>query len=529
VANPEDFEIIPDMGSPLPPPQQNRWWLWLAGAAILFVFAFAVGVGWTTLSDRVGTGTATEAPIAAVTSQAVITFTATSSTSPAAQQTATAQAGAGGAPAATHVTPPAAATPTSLPTPPPTRVCDVPLDPQFAALFDPGALGCPAAPTTIVWAAYEGFERGAMLWRSDDNLSYVLYGDGTWAPSNETWDGQEASLRGEAPSGLYRPERGFGYIWGVRDDVFARLGWATMPEKGFCAAIQPFEQGFALASAPVASCTAENLYNNAADASWRPLVMVFDNSGRWRSGAISGAPAVNPPVTAVPAGTTTAAPVADAAARPAQNGVFPARRGQPVTLDGRFEDWPGPWLPIDAVIQGRDQWSGPADLSAVFQVMWAPGGLYLAVQVNDDVLRAGPDGSDQWQGDGVELQFDRRLADDFADTRANDDDTQLGLAPDPEFFFVRGYRWLPLAAESSFLPPGVVATSPGGYAIEVLIPWLYFDLSASELYPGLQVGFNLSISDNDSDAPAQQTVISASPARTTHDNPTEWGTLLVGN
>ena len=534
MANPDDFEIIPEASGQGAPPSRPRWWLWLAGAALLFVFAFAVGVGWTTLADRLG-GDATEAPIAAVTSQPVATFTPTSDAAPATPSGATPAGGATAAPGATPQ-----ATPTPLPTPtapPPTRVCAVPLDPQFAASFDPGVLGCPVAPTNIFWAAYEGFERGAMLWRSDTNLSYILYGDGTWAPSNETWNGQEPPWRGDPPAGLYRPERGFGYIWGVRDDVFTRLGWATMPEKGFCAAVQSFEQGFALASAPVPSCTAENLYNQAADASWRPLLLTFSDDGRWRSGALAGTPGgVNPPppatsapVPPTPTTPTTPTLVADTSTRPAPNGLFTARRGQPITLDGRFEDWPGPWQPVNAVIQGREQWGGASDLGGFMQMLWAPEGLYLAVQVTDDVLRAGPDGSDQWQGDGIELQFDRRLADDFTDTRANDDDTQIGLAPDRAFQFVRGYRWLPLAAESRFDPPGAVTTAPGQYALEVLIPWLYFDVSAAELAPGLRYGFNLSINDNDGDAPAQQSVISASPARTTHDNPTEWGTLLLEN
>ncbi len=526
MANPDDYEIIPDASGQGAPPSRPRWWLWLAGAGLLFVFAFAVGVGWTTLADRLG-GAATEAPIAAVTSRPVATFTPTSTTAPEAAATAD------GVSAATPaITPPATATPLPTPTaPPPTRVCTVPLDPQFAASFDPGALGCPVAPTSIVWAAYESFERGAMLWRSDTNLSYILFGDGSWTPSNETWNGQEPPWRGEPPPGFYRPERGFGYIWGVRDDVFTRLGWATMPEKGFCAAVQNFEQGFALASVPAPSCTAENLYNQATDASWRPLWLTFINDGRWRSGPLAGAPGgvtAPPTATSLPVPPTATAVSSAADMRPAANGVFTARRGQPITLDGRFEDWPGPWLPVSAMIQGREQWNGASDLGGVMQMMWTPEGLYLAVQITDDVLRAGPDGSDQWQGDGVELQFDRRLIDDFADTRANDDDTQLGLAPDAAFQYVRGYRWLPLAAESRFDPPGVVTTAPGQYTLEVQIPWLYFDLNGADLQPGARFGFNLSINDNDGETPAQQTVLSASPARTTHDNPTEWGTLVLG-
>jgi len=535
VANPEDFEIIPDRAPDAPPPDRKRLWLWVVAAALLFVFAFAVGVGWATLTERLGPGTATEAPVVAITSQpgqtpSPVTPTVSmggGSTEGAATETAT-NGGATSTPGAAP-SPTPTSTPWPTPTlPPPTRVCAVPLDPQFSTIFDPGALGCPVAPTSIVWAAYERFERGAMLWRSDTNLTYILYNnDGTWAPSNETWDGRETRWRGESPPGLYHPERGFGYVWGVRDDIFARLGWATMPEKGFCAAIQPFEQGVALAGAAVSSCTPENLYNSVFDADWRPLLYAFEDRGRWRGTEIVWAPGgATPAATIIPSPTATV--VTDTSMRPAQNGVFTARRGQPTALDGRFNDWPGAWHQFTAVIQGRDQWSGPSDLSAAFQVMWAPEGLYLAVAVNDDVLRAGPDGSNLWQGDGVEIQFDRRLVDDFFDTRANDDDTQIGLSPDDAFQYVRGYRWLPLSGEARFDPPGAVTTTPGQYAMEVLIPWLYFDLSAAELSPGMRFGFNVSVNDNDSDTPAQQTVISASPARTTHDNPTEWGTLILG-
>jgi hypothetical protein len=544
VANPEDFEIIADEQPDAPPPGQRRLWLWIAGAVVLFVFAFAVGVGWSTLTERLGPGSATDAPAVAVTSlpgNTPSSGAATPDTPTAAPVIGTAAPDATAAPGATAI-PPATLTNTPLPAPttPPARVCTVPLDPQVAAIYDPGVLGCPTAPAAIVWSAYERFERGAMLWRSDTNLTYLLFGDGAWGPSNETWDGREVPWRGDPPPGLFRPERGFGYVWGVRDDVFNRLGWATMPEKGFCAVIQPFEEGFVLASAAVASCTAENLYNSVFDADWRPLLIAFQNDGRWYTTTTIGAPggvtpvatipALTPapsPTAAVPTPAPTFTPTTGAAMRPAQNGVFTARRGQPATLDGRFDDWPGVWTPISAVVQGRDQWSGPSDLSAAFQAMWAPEGLYLAIAINDETLRAAPDGSDLWQGDGVEVQFDRRLVDDFNDPRANDDDTQIGLASDESFLYVRGYRWLPFGAEARFDPPGAVTQTPTQLSIEVLVPWLYFDISAADLQAGMSFGFNLSINDNDSNEAAQQTVISASPARTTHDNPTEWGTLVL--
>lgn len=529
MANPEDFEIIPDQDPRSSQQASSRRWFWIGGIVLFGIFAFSVGIGWATLSNRLGPGSATEAPIVAATSQVTATAQSDEVATATPPGNATAANPMGTAPQATPA-PTATTAPTA--TGVPTRVCAVPLDAQFATVFDGGALGCPVAPTSIVWAAYEGFERGAMLWRSDTNLSYILYNDGTWEPSNETWNGQEPPSRGDPPAGLYRPERGFGYVWGVRDDVFTRLGWATMPEKGFCAAVQPFEQGFGLASALVESCTPDNLYNQAFDPGWRPLLMALDNTGRWRSGTLASQPIVTPatpvqaPATAAPTATATA--LVDSSSRPAQHGVFVARPGQIAALDGQFNDWPGPWIPLNTVIQGGEQWGGGSDLAAVFQLMWSADGLYMAVQVTDDVLRAGPDGSDQWQGDGVEIQFDRRLADDFSDPRANDDDTQIGLAPDSAFQYLRGYRWLPLAAEGRFDPPSAVTITPGQYNLEVLVPWIYFDVGGADLQPGARFGFNVSVNDNDAESPGQQTVISASPARTTHDNPTEWGTLVLG-
>ena len=525
MANPEDFEIIPDQDPRSSQEAGNRKWFWIAGIVLFGIFAFSVGIGWATLSNRLGPGSATEMPVAAATSQVTTTPAPDASATATTASTATPVNPTATVPAPTATTPP---TPTGVQT----RVCAVPLDPQFVPVFDAGALGCPIAPASVVWAAYEGFERGSMLWRSDTNLSYILFNDGSWAPSNETWNGQEPPSRGDPPAGLYRPERGFGYVWGVRDDVFTRLGWATMPEKGFCAAIQPFEQGFALASTLVNSCTPDNLYNQAFEPGWQPLLMAFDNAGRWRGAGQAVQPIITPGVPVQQPATATATPsptaVVDTSARPAQNGVFTARPGQVAALDGQFNDWPGPWIPLNTVIQGQDQWAGGSDLSGAFQLMWSADGLYIAVQVTDDVLRAGPEGSDQWQGDGIEIQFDRRLADDFADTRANDDDTQIGLAPDSAFQYLRGYRWLPLAAEGRFDPPSAVTITPGQYNLEVLVPWLYFDVGSADLQPGARFGFNVSVNDNDAETPAQQTVISASPARTTHDNPTEWGTLVLG-
>ncbi|MEZ4716252.1 MAG: hypothetical protein R2851_09210 [Caldilineaceae bacterium] len=115
----------------------------------------------------------------------------------------------------------------------PTPACTIAVSETFAPL-NPGAeLGCATGAASIVWAAYEPFERGAMLWRSDTDDVYAIFDDGDWELVNEQWSGQEPTGRGTPPPGLVAPARGFGYVWNAMTSL--RLGWARDAEKGFCA------------------------------------------------------------------------------------------------------------------------------------------------------------------------------------------------------------------------------------------------------------------------------------------------------
>ena len=149
--------------------------------------------------------------------------------------------------------------------------------------------------------------------------------------------------------------------------------------------------------------------------------------------------------------------------------------------------------------------------------------------MRDARYRAGPDGTDMWQGDALELHLDRFLTLDYDGAIADADDYQLGVSFSPERNTVRLYRWLPLEKEGAISGAGLVVAVNEGYDLELLLPWSLFDIGGDELFAGQLFGFNLSISDNDADTPAQETVLSASPSRTTYNNPTEWGTLVLGN
>ena len=212
-------------------------------------------------------------------------------------------------------------------------------------------------------------------------------------------------------------------------------------------------------------------------------------------------------------------------ARPDGNGVFRAAGAGAIQVDGSLADWPASgWSAIATAVEGSENYSGVSDLYGTFQTAWNSQGLLLAVQVQDDLHRRGPSGTDLWQGDALELHFDAELASDYSDGSASADDTQLGIAitgsATPEI-----YRWLPLALEGNLHAFGVGSRVGEGYVIELLLPWDYVGVSSAQA--GSSFGFNLSVSDNDSDSRRQETVLSASPARTTYNDPTEWGTLLL--
>jgi len=496
----------------------GRVWLWPTILAVLIVFGFAVGIAFTRVIGRVRTE-----PPPVVNPPATPTVNgATNAT----DVSPTATVPPSGVVITTTVTATASAeSEVAAPTPTP---CPQPVADSLRPLYSRPALGCPETEAQVLWSAWEPFERGYMLWRSDTDNAYAFFdGDArTWFPIEQGWEGGAAPDRGEPPPGLLKPARGFGYVWSVRDDLFQNLGWATDIERGFCAEVQTFAHGFILQSVAVPSCTADNLYNQATAADWRPVILVAHESGIWNSTALNANTSPGTGPQPVPESETGSDVVAAARTRPPDHGLFPAPAAGALTLDGDVRDWPDAWLPIDTIVAGGGEHSGSRDLSGEFQARWSSAGLYLAVRVRDEAYRAAPEGTLMWQGDGLEIHFDRQLAADYARTGVDGDDYQLGVSYGPNLNEIRGYRWYPYEQESALqLNGGVQYTLDEGYTVELLIPWPILNVSGADLASGDTFGFNISINDNDGDAPAQQTVLSASTARTTYDNPTEWGTL----
>ena len=144
---------------------------------------------------------------------------------------------------------PSPAAPTPAPTPS-TYGCAITPQAGFGAIWTNNStvrsrLGCALEPEKSIQAAEQNLQYGIMFWRSDNKLIYALYNNGVWQAVQDVWkEGDPASDPGMVPPwGYYQPIRGFGKVWRDESGVRARLGWATDQERGFSAAVEPFERG----------------------------------------------------------------------------------------------------------------------------------------------------------------------------------------------------------------------------------------------------------------------------------------------
>jgi len=183
-----------------------------------------------------------------------------------------------------------AASPVPKLTPGPAAACPVTVDPQLAAGWDQAKLGCPTAKSSVIWGAWQPFQRGEMFWRSDIDWIYELHwgndadaARGDWSTGKDAWKWDESYPDGRGltpPSGLVEPVRGFGYVWyEFLAGPDSTVGWATAQEMGFCASLQPFENGLIFHSSGQ-PCEA-GMYNWAENPSFTPLFFTLYADGSW--------------------------------------------------------------------------------------------------------------------------------------------------------------------------------------------------------------------------------------------------------
>ena len=159
--------------------------------------------------------------------------------------------------------------------------CEIEPHDSLSSFWEHSGLGCASAAAQTVWAAWQPFETGHMIWRQDSDNLFVYADDGSWAQHADDWDDQDLSNnRGSPATGLQAPVRGFGYLWETNDDVFADLGWAEDAEKGFCLRTQQFEKGVLLIGDLVETCQ-ENSHNFASETMFAKNALQALTSGSW--------------------------------------------------------------------------------------------------------------------------------------------------------------------------------------------------------------------------------------------------------
>jgi hypothetical protein len=97
---------------------------------------------------------------------------------------------------------------------------------------------CPQDPARTVYAVWQPFQHGVMIWFSDTQQIYVMSEGGqVVAYIDQFVDGQPDPGE-KAPDGLLTPVRGFGAIWEALGGANSLLGWAQAKEVGYDAARQ---------------------------------------------------------------------------------------------------------------------------------------------------------------------------------------------------------------------------------------------------------------------------------------------------
>ena len=129
---------------------------------------------------------------------------------------------------------------------------------------------CATTGVAATTAATQAFQEGFMLWRADADRVHVFFDAGGYQEYPDTWESgtpEQDPQYGPPPEGYIQQRDGFGLVWGEKQTVRDRLGWAVNDEHP-CddAHVQPFESGLMLSCTrdvvPVAKIYVFTLYDD---------------------------------------------------------------------------------------------------------------------------------------------------------------------------------------------------------------------------------------------------------------------------
>jgi hypothetical protein len=218
--------------------------------------------------------------------------------------------------------------------------------------------------------------------------------------------------------------------------------------------------------------------------------------------------------------------------------VVPYKPDPPIAVDGSLQDWaevPGAITVRGAehATYGAGNWTGDDDLSGLIHLAWRYEGLYLGVEVTDDVVTQTQRGLPMFRGDHLELFLD--LNPDPESPRSTWGPQQFQFAFSPGNFAGTGDPLFDILPEAyPYAPPGLTIEgvklaalrTPRGYNLEAFVPFSLVGLANPA--PDTLIAGEVALSDTDSVAPAQESFLTISTAPWAHD-PSRFILFLLGD
>jgi hypothetical protein len=200
--------------------------------------------------------------------------------------------------------------------------------------------------------------------------------------------------------------------------------------------------------------------------------------------------------------------------------VLTCLRGTPEAIDGNLADWNLDAMTpavLDAAAQiytGQASWTGVADCSGKFYVMWDDKNIYFAAIVKDDTLVMNKSGADIWNADCAEIFLSTTNA-----IAGHTEHYQWGFNAS-----MQTWNWENMDGGAAVVPTNlqVVSKRTGdGYICEAALA--YAGIKAIKIAAGSTVGLHVGIDDTDAtDREIQMTWT----GREAHDQSLGFGNLI---
>ncbi len=177
--------------------------------------------------------------------------------------------------------------------------------------------------------------------------------------------------------------------------------------------------------------------------------------------------------------------------------IYLAPRAKRVVVDGKLNEWEGvPAITLNSnayIVIANRSWKGPADLSGKIYVMWDEEYLYVACEIEDDVVIQEKEGTYLFQGDCIELYVRLDYEKNALLNYYTLTDFQFGFTPGTNAGAPDYHIWNNSTVLEDILFEA--AKTSTGYIMEVAIP--VWELGIF-LDAGMEIGFDVAIDDVDS-------------------------------